>query len=230
MSGFSPAKLFLIGTTAALLLTGCHSTSSSQDVFSDSKQSVTSANGNSLNISKMGGDIDVTDAADGATLHTMGGAITVDKVEKSLKAETMGGNITVNSANVSTLNVKTMGGNIDITSAQAAELHATTMGGNVTVQTTADGSIYLQSMGGNIELTIPKASSAQVDIALEYSSFSGQNYTITDNLGLQQQQSSNWDLWHFSPRKHIYAKGAIGGGSNHIIIKANGGNVTLNAE
>jgi len=229
MSGLSYKKLLLIGVSAALLLTGCN-TSTSTESSDDSGAIVAAPTAGELNISKMGGDIDVADAPGGAYLHTMGGGITVDKVQKSLDASTMGGDVTINSASVGNLNVKTMGGSIDITSAQASDLHATTMGGNVTVQTTGDGSIYLKSMGGNIELTIPKNSSAQIDAQIEYNGYSGRNFTITDNLGLQQQQSSNWDLWHLSPRKHLYAKGTIGSGQNHIYVKTYGGNVILNAQ
>ncbi|HEY0306591.1 MAG TPA: DUF4097 family beta strand repeat-containing protein [Acidobacteriaceae bacterium] len=235
-------------TLLALFVTGCHrSHSTSSESLSDSLESVTGTSDGALDINKMGGDIAVAEAPGGAKLHTMGGSIVVDKVEKSLEANTSGGDVTIHSANVSTLKastmggnidinsaqatdlqISTMGGNIDIGSAQAADLHATTMGGTITAQTLSDGSINLKSMGGTIELTIPKNSSAQIDIELSYSLTSGQHYTITDNLGLQQQTSS-WNFSHFFPRKTIYAKGTIGSGKNHIVIRTIGGNVVLKA-
>ncbi len=120
-----------------------------------------------------------------------------------------------------------MGGNIDISSAKALELRATTMGGNVTVQTLGDGTIYLKSMGGNIDLTIPKTASAQVDVEVDYAGLTDQGHTITDNLGLQQQKSSSWELWRLTHRYHISARGSIGSGTNRIVIKTVGGDVTL---
>ncbi len=239
-------SIYLSVPLLALVFAGCNSSHTVSAEF-DTTSSVTGTSDGALNINKMGGDIAVTQAPAGAKLHTMGGSIIVDKVDKFLEANTSGGDITINSANVSTLKantmggninirsaqapdlqISTMGGNIDIGSAQTADLRATTMGGNITAQTLSDGSIYLKSMGGAIELTIPKSSSAQIDIELAYSLTSGRQYTITDNLGLQQQ-TSTWDFSHFFPRKRISAHGTIGDGKNHIVIKTIGGNVVLKA-
>jgi len=216
---------------AALLVTGCHSShSTSLESYSDSGQSFTGSSDGTLNVNKMGGDIHVLDAPGGASLRTMGGSIIVDKAEKSLDITTMGGNVIVHSANVSSLKASSMGGNIDISATQASDLHADTAGGNITVQTLADGSINLKSLGGSIALTIPRNSSTQVDVELAYTMGSSQHYSVTSNLGLQQQQTSSWDLAHGNPRKYIYAKGTVGGGKNHIVIKTIDGNVTLNAQ
>jgi len=215
----------------ALLATGCHpSHSSSMEYPLDSGQPITGTEGSALSINKMGGDIVIADAPGGAYLRTMGGAITVDKVSKSLDATSMGGNVTIRSANVGTLKAETMGGNIDITSAQATDLHASTSGGNVSVQTLADGSISLKSLGGAITLTIPKSSSAQIDIELAYTMNNNGKYAVTDDLNLPQQQTSSWDFSHGNPRKYIHAKGVIGSGKNHITIKTVDGNITLKTQ
>jgi hypothetical protein len=226
----SPVSRFLVCTTALLLLTGCSRSTTHDESFDDSQPSVAGPSSDALAINKMGGDIDVADAPNGADLRTMGGSITVGKVEKALSAKTMGGNVDVQSADVSSLVVKTMGGNIDIGPAKALDLKATTMGGNITAQTLSDGSVILKSMGGNIDLTIPKNSSAQIDIELEYSGLNDRGYTITDNLGLQQQKTTEWNLWHLTHNYRVSAQGVTGSGTNHIVIKAAGGNVTLNSQ
>jgi Putative adhesin len=229
-SRFVSAGLVLT-CAATMLLTGCsHSDRSSDEPFGDSMSATFTSDTGALHINKMGGDIDVDDAPNGAELHTMGGNVVVGNAAKSLTAKTMGGNISVHSADVVDLNATTMGGNINIDSVKAAVLKATTMGGNVTVQALSDGSIELKSMGGNINLTIPKSASARIDLELEYNALSGPRYTITDNLNLQQQQSSTWEMWRFTHRYRVSAQGAIGSGNNRIHIKAFGGNITLNAQ
>ena len=50
-----------------------------------------------ISIWRMGGDINITDAPNGASLHTMGGDITFDHAA-SVDASTMGGKINIGQA------------------------------------------------------------------------------------------------------------------------------------
>jgi DUF4097 and DUF4098 domain-containing protein YvlB len=186
-----------------------------------------------IRIHRMGGEIELTEAADGADLETMGGDIHVGRVHNDLHARTMGGNIEVGSADAS-VNVETMGGNIQISSANGS-VKAETMGGNVTAHIRnpiAQGphDIKLSSMGGNIELTVPKDFPMTVEVTLTYTKKNAGRYKIIDNLGLTQSTSEDWDTNHGDSRKSIYGKVRIGDGKNHVNIKTINGDVTLKSE
>ena len=111
-----------------------------------------------VNINKMGGDIDVPDAPDGADVATMGGNIHIGNVRHSLSAKTMGGNIVVEHADGS-VEVSTMGGTITLRQV-SGQVQASTMAGDVTVHLTGPSGdrrdIHLSSMSGVILLTVPK--------------------------------------------------------------------------
>ena len=186
-----------------------------------------------IRIHRMGGEIAVDDAADGADLETMGGDIRVTKSHNLVHAHTMGGNIDIGSADGS-VNVQTMGGNIQITSASGS-VTAETMGGNVTTHIRnpiAPGmhDIKLSSMGGSIELTVPKDFPMAIEVALTFTKKNEGRYRIIDNLGLTQTTTPDWDTWHGDPRKTINGKGRTGDGKNRVIVKTINGDITIKSE
>jgi DUF4097 and DUF4098 domain-containing protein YvlB len=165
-----------------------------------------------VQISSMGGDINVEQAPAGADVHTMGGNVYVKSASDHVKAKTMGGNI----------EIETVDGRVS----------ATTMGGDIEVTMTGDPSkgdrgVSLQSMGGDIALTVPPALSMDVNIELAYTKDSHRNYKIISDFGLKQEESPEWDQSQGSPRKYIYGTGTIGDGKNKIRIKTINGDVKL---
>jgi DUF4097 and DUF4098 domain-containing protein YvlB len=168
-----------------------------------------------LNISRMGGDIEVANVPDGGTLKTMGGNVLIGKAHNDITVTTMGGNIQIDSADAS-VEATTMGGNIEATLVKG--------------QTPAGHDITLKSMGGEITLTVPKDFPMTVDITLAYTKNNANAYKITESLGLEQTGSKDWDSGHGTPRKYLYAKGRIGNGQNHITITTVNGNVTIKGE
>jgi DUF4097 and DUF4098 domain-containing protein YvlB len=163
----------------------------------------------------MGGDIDYADVPDGGTLTTMGGNIHVGKVHNDISLTTMGGNISIDSADAS-VKATSMGGNIEATLVkdQSAGAHE----------------ITLSSMGGEIVLTLPKDYPMTIDVELAYTKNSDKSYKITDNLGLEQSASTDWNTSHGTPRKYLYAKGRIGNGRNHVTLKTVNGNIIIKGE
>ena len=165
-----------------------------------------------VQISSMGGDINVEEAPAGADVHTMGGDIYVKKASDHVKAKTMGGNI----------EIETVDGRVS----------ATTMGGDIEVTmvgdpSKGDRSVLLQSMGGEVTLTVPPALSMDFDITLAYTRDSHRNYKITSDFDLKQDESKEWDNSQGSPRKYIYGTGSVGGGKNKVKIKTTNGDVHL---
>ena len=205
--------LFLAGVISV----GLSSCRDSGTPFTERSEIATSDSG-AINMSKMGGDIDVDNAPHGATLSTMGGNIHVGNVGAFA-------------------HLKTMGGNIEIDQAKAS-IDAVSMGGNDTLHLVAgsEGSssaphdVELTSTGGGVELTVPKDFPMDVQVTLAYTKTASKTYRIDSNIGLTQNTSGEWDFSQGTPRKYIRAQGRVGSGSNHVVIKTVNGDVVIRQE
>jgi DUF4097 and DUF4098 domain-containing protein YvlB len=180
----------------------------------------------------MGGEIDVADAPQGATLSTMGGDIRLGSVGEFAKVKTMGGNVTIDNAEAS-VDATTMGGNVNLKSVNGA-VKATTMGGDVTARLVGSSDqrrdIELSSLGGTITLIVPKDFPMDVRIKLAYTKNANKTFDIIQHAGLSQRESEDWDSSQGTPRKYIYAEGRVGSGLNHVEIKTINGDVILKQE
>lgn len=181
-------------------------------IYKNVKSRSGKSTGKVVNISTMGGAINVSDAAHGAKVHTMGGNIHIKSAKEFIKAKTMGGDITIDA--------------ID------GWISSTTMGGNVTVTMTGDPEkgkrdVNLTSMGGNITLTVPAGLSMDIDLEIEYTKKRDKDYKIISDFNIQQKQTDEWDNSKGSPRKYIYGKGKVKDGKHKIKIKTVNGNIVL---
>lgn len=181
-------------------------------IYKNVKSRSGKSSGKVVNISTMGGDINVSEATHGAKVHTMGGEIHIKSAKQFIKAKTMGGNIEVDS--------------ID------GYITAKTMGGEVTVTMTGDPAkgkrdVHLTSLGGDITLTVPAGLSMNIDFELAYTKKSKKNYKIVSDFNIKQDRTTQWDDKHGSPRKYIYGKGDVQGGKHKIVIKTINGNIYL---
>jgi len=168
--------------------------------------------GKEVDISTMGGDINVDDAPKGAVLSTMGGAIRVRSAGGFVRAKTMGGEI----------RLEAVDGGMD----------ATTMGGPVEATMTGDPSagdrsVTLTSMGGNITLAVPASLSMAIDVELAYTEGHEGEYDITSDFPVAREVSPSWEREHGTPRKVIHGTGTVGGGKNRVTIRTVNGNVVL---
>jgi DUF4097 and DUF4098 domain-containing protein YvlB len=175
------------------------------------RRRVTRSNGSSIgeqvNITTMGGDIDVPEAPAGADVHTMGGTITIDSAREFVKAKTMGGDIRIKEVD--------------------GWVKATTMAGDVSVNLSGGHDVKLTSMSGEITLMVPSGVGFDIDIELDYTKNSKRSYQINSDFPLSQQESKNWDYDHGSPRKTIRGTGTVNGGGHKIVIHTINGNVYL---
>jgi len=185
-----------------------------------------------VRIHRMGGDIEVKDAPQGADLETMGGNIRLGHVGPSARLHTMGGSIAVGHADGSVV-AGTMGGEIRIESAYGP-IKASTMGGSITVRVVGasndERDIDLSSKGGTIRLIVPKDFPMDVHATVAYTRNSSQDFRIDEHFGLQQKVSSDWEGDFGTPRKFIRAEGRVGNGRNHVTINTVNGDVIFNAE
>jgi len=224
--------LFLLASAVSVGLSSCRD---SGTPFTERSEIATSDSG-AINMSKMGGDIDVDNAPHGATLSTMGGNIHVGNVAAFAHLKTMGGNIEIDRANAS-IDAVSMGGNITIDKTDGA-VKASTMGGNVTLHLVAgsEGSssaphdVELTSTGGDVELTVPKNFPMDVQVTIAYTMTASKTYRIDSNIGLTQSATNEWDYSQGTPRKYIRAQGRVGSGSNHVVIKTVNGDVIVRQE
>jgi DUF4097 and DUF4098 domain-containing protein YvlB len=168
--------------------------------------------GHEINITTMGGEIDISEAPLGADLHTMGGPIHVKNAARFVKAKTMGGPIHLDAVD--------------------GWVEATTMGGDIEVTMTGDPSagkrsVSLTSMAGDVVLRVPAGLSMNIDVELAYTrNYNGEHQIISD-FPLHQEETPEWERENGTPRKVISGTGEVAGGKNAIRIKTINGNVTI---
>ncbi len=161
-----------------------------------------------VQISTMGGDIEVKDAPEGADVHTMGGDITVENARRFVRAKTMGGDLHI--------------GPVD------GSVNAATMGGDgIVTLTGGGGDVDLASLGGEITLRVPQGFGMDLDLEIAYTRNSRQDYKITAPGGLKSTVSPDWDYDKGSPRKYIRMSGAVNGGGKKVKVSTINGNITI---
>ena len=220
-------SLILLAGALPAGLAGC------KDTDTESVEGVSAAsNSGPVTIDKMGGEIDVKDAPQGATLNTMGGDIHIGDVGSFAKANTMGGSITIDHAHAR-VDATTMGGNVTVKDA-TGPVHATTMAGDVMVHLAGSASgqrdVHLASKAGTMTLIVPKDFGMDVRIKLAYTKGNEKKFAIMDHVGLNQHESADWDSSQGTPRKYIYAEGRVGSGQNHVEIDTINGDVIVKQE
>jgi len=161
-----------------------------------------------LSIWRMGGDIHVDNAPNGASLHTMGGNIRISRAAGNVVAKTMGGNIEIRSLTGSA-EVSTMGGQIDVIVEGRGPGH----------------DLDLQSLGGEIELTLPADFDGTFDVELEEGD-RPRDLRVSSDFPLNVQESTR-TRWFGS--KHVVqtATGKTGSGANHVRITTVGSDITI---
>ena len=161
-----------------------------------------------VQISTMGGDIDVENAIEGADVHTMGGDIDVDSARGFVRAKTLGGDIKI--------------GEVD------GWVKATTMGGDVDVMLIGDGGeVDLTSMGGDVTLIVPAGFGMDIDIELAFTRKARGTFTIDAPGSLQETVTDEWEESHGSARKYRRMSGAVNGGGNAVTIRTVNGDIRI---
>jgi len=173
------------------------------------------AGGAAIDMSSMGGDLNVDQAPNGARLSTMGGNVRVRSASSYVKAETMGGDVMLDRVD----------GWID----------AQTMGGRVTATVVGDATkgrrdVRLESKSGDLHLTVPADFDMDIDIELVYTRNSTRRYRVDSDLPLKIEESKDWESNYGTPRKVIHATGRVGTGAARIVLRTVNGDVTLTRE
>ena len=169
--------------------------------------------GDVVNITTMGGDINVNVAPKGAKVSTMGGDIEIRSANEFVKAKTMGGDIEIDEVD-GWVKATTMAGSIEVTMVGDPDK--------------GDRSVSLTSMSGDIELTVPAGLSMELDLEIAYTKGNEGDFDIHSGFDFEREETREWDRDNGSPRKYIYGKGSIKGGKHKIRIKTINGDIYLN--
>jgi DUF4097 and DUF4098 domain-containing protein YvlB len=156
--------------------------------------------------SSMGGDLEVRNAPDGASLRTMGGNIRVGTARGHVVAKTMGGDIDVEQLHGS-LDAGTMGGNVEVDVAQGG------------------GEIEISSLGGSIEIALPANFSGTFEIELEQDD-EGRKNEIRSDFPLQIRRTKK-KYWLRPDPEVLIGTGKIGTGTHHVKITTIGGDIRI---
>lgn len=162
-----------------------------------------------VNITTMGGEIDVKEAPLGAKLKTMGGDIEVNNVAQFVEAETMGGDISI----------KAIDGWAEVS----------TMGGDVFLEMVGDPNVgdrhaTIESKGGRIVLVLPAGFSADFDLELYYDD-KGRQPQIKSDFPLDITTETKGGFWNDS--KVDRGVGSVNGGRNKVRVKTVGGDIVI---
>lgn len=166
-----------------------------------------------VQLTTLGGDIEIDEAPYGASVNTQGGNIIINKAGRHINAFTKGGNIIL----------RKIRGNID----------AETYSGNIETEILSvdknqkKQSYNLESKSGDVALYIPKNLEATIDVALTYTRDSMKKYIIDSELDLTIKKTPEWDFSQGLARKTVYGKGQIGNGKHTIRISTVNGNIFL---
>jgi DUF4097 and DUF4098 domain-containing protein YvlB len=161
-----------------------------------------------VQVSTMGGKIEVEDAPEGADVHTMGGDIEISDAQRFVRAKTMGGDIRVDSVD--------------------GWIQAITMGGDIDVQMVGSGGdVLLSSKSGSIELCVPSRFGMQLELEVAFTRNSSKQFKIDTPGKLAETVSPDWDYDHGSPRKFLRQSGTINGGGNSVKIETINGDITV---
>ncbi len=163
-----------------------------------------------VDISTMGGDINVDDAPLGAKVSTMGGEIRIRNAAKFVDASTMGGDIRIDKVD----------GGVD----------AGTMGGDVYVMMVGNPSsgerdVDISSKGGDIELILPDGFSGDFDVRLYLDRSKFNRYKIESDFKLVIEEKEGRRFWSSSPM--ILGSGQTGDGKYKVKIETHNGNITI---
>lgn len=188
-------------------------------------KNVRSRGGRVVSPERTGGDLDAVDP-ETVQISTMGGEIEIDQAPEGADLHTMGGNIEVRGAR-RFVRAKTMGGNIEIDSIDGW-VQATTMGGDIDVDVTGQGGdVTLTSMSGDIEVSVPVGFGMDLDLEIAFTRNSGKDFKIEAPGGMKPTVTPDWDRDHGSPRKYIRSSGSVNGGGHSVKIRTVNGHIVI---
>ena len=158
-----------------------------------------------------GGSVELRDTGGSASLHTSGGDVSATNVTGNVELRTSGGSIRVDTIR-GDVDGDTSGGDINLLHVDG-QIRGKTSGGSVRCSLVgANRGIWVTTSGGDIELTLPRATTGNVDL----STSGGQ---LKSQIPVTSTQFED---------KHL--QGTINGGGKTIYARTSGGSIELRSE
>jgi DUF4097 and DUF4098 domain-containing protein YvlB len=158
-----------------------------------------------------GGSVDLRDTIGTASLHTSGGDASAKNVTGNVELRTSGGSIQVDTIR-GDVDAETSGGDVRLLNVDG-KIRGNTSGGSVRCSLAgANRGISATTSGGDIELTLPRTTTANIDV----STSGGQ---IKSQIPVTSTQFED---------KHL--QGSTNGGGAVIYAHTSGGSISLRAE
>jgi len=161
-----------------------------------------------INIHTAGGNVELTDSVGPATLRTSGGDIVAKNLNGIVEAKTSGGGIFADTIR-GDVDAGTSGGDVRLLNVDG-KIRGQTSGGNVHCSLAGiNRGISATTSGGSIELTLPRATTANIE-------------AVTSGGGISSDlpvASTEWQEGH--------VKGTINGGGPPIDARTSGGSISV---
>jgi len=158
-----------------------------------------------------GGNVELADTIGSATLHTSGGDIVAKNVVGNVEARTSGGGIHADNIR-GDVDAGTSGGDLRLLHVDG-KIRGQTSGGSVECSLVGiNRGISATTSGGSIELTLPRATTANIEAVTSGGGFSSELPVATTE---------------FQDGGHV--KGAINGGGQPIDVHTSGGGISVRA-
>ena len=163
-----------------------------------------------VNIHTAGGSLELTNTVGSATLHTSGGDIVAKNVNGNVEARTSGGGILADTIR-GDVDAGTSGGDLRLLHVDG-NIRGQTSGGSVECSLVGiNRGISAKTSGGSIQLTLPRATTANIEATTSGGGFSSELPVAT------------------TVRQDSHVKGSINGGGQPIDVRTSGGSISLRA-
>lgn len=178
--------------------------------WSDGEIVVTVPQRYGIDIHTSGGTVELKNTSGPAALHTSGGDVSARNVNGTVLVRTSGGGILADTIR-GDVDANTSGGDIRLLNIDG-KIRGQTSGGSVNCSLVgANRGIHVTTSGGSIELTVPRATTANVEART-----SGGEFNSEVPLTIASQQEG-------------HVRGTINGGGQPIDARTSGGGISLRA-
>ena len=163
-----------------------------------------------ISVHTAGGNVELKGTIGSATLHTSGGDIVAKNVNGNVEAQTSGGGIFADTIR-GDVDAGTSGGDVRLLHVDG-KIRGRTSGGSVQCSLVGiNRGISASTSGGSIQLTLPRATTANIEATT-----SGGEFTSELPVATTQRQDG-------------HVKGSINGGGQPIDVRTSGGGISLRA-
>lgn len=160
-------------------------------------------------ITQAGGDIDLPEVPEGASVSTGGGDIEIGRGAGLVEASTGGGDIRIGPI-AGSVRAGTGAGKVDVTIVEA----------NGAAQ-----NVSVTTGHGRVTIELPASYDGRFELESAYTNNFGRRTQIDSDWSLPIEETKEWDASQGTPRRYVRARGTIGSGRGLVRVRAVNGDV-----